>query len=36
MATHNGVQLTSMGVGRLLAAYPTKSGVLGDFIGVLS
>ena len=36
MATHKGIQLTSMGVGRLLAAYPTKSGVLSDFIVVLS
>ena len=33
MATHKGVQLTSMGVGRLyarvLAAYPTRSWLLG-------
>ena len=36
MATHKGVQLTSMGVGRLCWGVTTKSGVLGDFMGVLS
>ena len=40
MATHKGVQLTFMGIGRLcwgvIAAYPTNYGVSGDFIGVLS
>ena len=43
MATHKGVQLTSMGVGRLcwgVSSIPHQLcdfiGVLGDFIGVLS
>ena len=34
--THKGVQLTFMGVGRVLGATPRKGGVLGRFKGVLS
>ena len=39
MATHKGVQLTIWVLAdyaRVLAAYPTNSGVLGHFNGVLS
>ena len=39
MATHKGVELTYMGVGRLrlsVRSNPSKGGVLGRFKGVLS
>ena len=36
MATHKGIQLTYMGVGRLCWGVSSIPGVLGDFKGVLS